>query len=90
MSAGPQRVAIVRVDGIGDALMLVPLVAALRDAGHELGAVLSTRNRDAFAPGTFARVHALERIRVAAARIDARVVRAGAGRGPRRAATTSR
>ena len=61
MSAGPQRVAIVRVDGIGDALMLAPLVAALRDAGHELGAVLSTRNRDAFGPGTFARVHALER-----------------------------
>jgi ADP-heptose:LPS heptosyltransferase len=57
-----RRVLLVRSDGIGDALALTPLVAALRDAGHTLGAVLSTRNRDVFAPGTFERVHVLERI----------------------------
>lgn len=51
-----------RVDGIGDALACTPLVAALRDAGHELGALLSLRNRDAFAGRTFARVHVVERI----------------------------
>jgi hypothetical protein len=38
-------VLLVRLDGIGDALVCAPLVAALRDAGHELGAVFSTRNR---------------------------------------------
>jgi ADP-heptose:LPS heptosyltransferase len=58
----PQRVLLVRVDGIGDALALAPLVAALRDAGHELGAVLSTRNAGVYAPNVLARVHVLERI----------------------------
>jgi len=43
-------------------LTCVPLVAALKAAGHEVGAVLSTRNREAFAAGTFAHVHVLERI----------------------------
>jgi ADP-heptose:LPS heptosyltransferase len=62
MSERRLRVALVRLDGIGDALTLAPLVAALRDAGHELGAVLSTRNREAFLPATFSHVHALERI----------------------------
>lgn len=57
-----ERILLVRMDGIGDALALAPLIAALRDAGHELGAVLSTGNHDAFAPGAFARVHVLERI----------------------------
>ncbi|MBC5810266.1 MAG: glycosyltransferase family 9 protein [Candidatus Eremiobacteraeota bacterium] len=52
----------VRVDGIGDALACAPLVAALRDAGHEVGALLSTRNRDAFAARAFARTHVVERI----------------------------
>lgn len=51
-----------RADGIGDALACAPLVAALRDAGHELGAVLGLGNRDVFAARTFARVHVLERI----------------------------
>jgi ADP-heptose:LPS heptosyltransferase len=55
-------VLLVRLDGIGDALVCAPLVAALKSAGHELGAVLSTRNREAFAAGTFAHVHVLERI----------------------------
>jgi ADP-heptose:LPS heptosyltransferase len=53
---------LVRVDGIGDALACAPLVAALRDAGHELGALFSGRNRDAFAARAFARVHTVERI----------------------------
>jgi ADP-heptose:LPS heptosyltransferase len=57
-----ERVLVVRMDGIGDALALAPLIAALSDAGHELGAVLSVGNREAFAPGVFARVHVLERI----------------------------
>ncbi len=57
-----KRVLLVRLDGIGDALTCVPLVAALKEAGHELGAVLSTRNREAFAARTFAHVHVLERI----------------------------
>ncbi len=56
------RVLLVRADGIGDALACAPLVAALRAAGHEVGAVLGTRNRAAFAPDAFARVHVLERI----------------------------
>ena len=63
ISAIPRRrVLLVRLDGIGDALACAPLVAALAGAGHELGAVLSTRNREAFAPGAFAHVHVLERI----------------------------
>jgi ADP-heptose:LPS heptosyltransferase len=55
-------VLLVRMDGIGDALVCAPLVAALRDAGHSLGAVLTTRNRQAFAERTFERVHTVERI----------------------------
>ncbi len=51
-----------RVDGIGDALACAPLVAALRAAGHELGALFSLRNRGAFAARAFSRVHAVERI----------------------------
>jgi ADP-heptose:LPS heptosyltransferase len=53
---------LVRVDGIGDALVCAPLVAALRDAGHTLGALLTTRNDEAFASKTFERVHVVERI----------------------------
>jgi ADP-heptose:LPS heptosyltransferase len=56
------KILLVRCDGLGDALVCTPLVAALRDAGHELGVVLGTHNRDAFAARTFARVHVLERI----------------------------
>ncbi len=56
------KVLLVRADGVGDALACTPLVAALRAAGHTLGAVLSTRNRAAFAARTFERVHVLERI----------------------------
>ena len=53
---------LVRVDGIGDALACTPLIAALRDAGHKLSAVLTTRNAGIFAARTFERVHVLERI----------------------------
>jgi ADP-heptose:LPS heptosyltransferase len=56
------KILLVRVDGVGDALALTPLIVALRDAGHELGAVLSTRNADVFASTTFAWRHILERI----------------------------
>lgn len=52
----------VRADGIGDALCLAPLVCALRDEGHELGALMTTRNAEAFVDGTFAHVHRVERI----------------------------
>jgi ADP-heptose:LPS heptosyltransferase len=57
-----RNILLVRMDGIGDALALAPLVAALRDAGHRLAAVLATPNRDAYVAGTFAQVHVLERI----------------------------
>ncbi len=56
------RILLVRLDGIGDALACAPLVAALCDAGHELGGLFSTRNAEAFAHRAFARTHALERI----------------------------
>ena len=51
-----------RADGIGDALACAPLVVALRDAGHEIGAVLGIANREVFAARAFSRVHVLERI----------------------------
>ncbi len=56
------KVLLVRADGIGDALACAPLIAALRDAGHTVGAVLGTRNREAFSRDAFAHVHSLERI----------------------------
>ena len=55
------RILLVRLDGIGDALACTPLIAALRDAGHELGVALSTRNAAIFARETFAWTHVLER-----------------------------
>jgi len=45
------RVLLVRLDGIGDAAVCAPLLLALRDAGHEVGAALTTRNAGLFAPG---------------------------------------
>jgi len=56
------RVLLVRLDGIGDALVCTPLIAALRDAGHELGLALSDRNAGVFAAGTAVATHVLERI----------------------------
>ncbi len=51
-----------RLDGIGDAAVCVPLIAALRDAGHEIGAALTTRNAGVYAPATLIAEHVLERI----------------------------
>jgi ADP-heptose:LPS heptosyltransferase len=56
------RVLLVRLDGIGDALVCTPLIAGLREAGHELGLALSDRNADVFAAGTAVATHVLERI----------------------------
>ena len=56
------RVLLVRLDGIGDALVCTPLIAALRDAGHELGLALSDRNAEVFAAGAAESRHVLERI----------------------------
>jgi ADP-heptose:LPS heptosyltransferase len=39
-----------------------PLIAALRDAGHEVGLALSDRNADIFVPQMFLAHHVLERI----------------------------
>ena len=56
------NVLLVRADGIGDALACVPLIAALRAAGHAVGAVLGAANRDVFSVAAVAPVHVLERI----------------------------
>ena len=56
------RVLLVRLDGIGDAAVCAPLIAALRDAGHEVGAAMSTRNAGLYAPGVLIAEHVLERI----------------------------
>jgi ADP-heptose:LPS heptosyltransferase len=56
------RVLLVRLDGIGDAAVCVPLIAALRDAGHEVGVALTTRNAGLFAPNAIHAEHVLERI----------------------------
>ncbi len=53
---------LVRLDGIGDALVCTPLIAALHDAGHELGLVLSDRNAGIFAADTARATFVLERI----------------------------
>lgn len=53
---------LVRADGIGDALACTPLIAALRDAGHTVGAILGPSNGAIFARHTFSAVHVLERI----------------------------
>jgi Glycosyltransferase family 9 (heptosyltransferase) len=56
------RVLLVRLDGIGDAAVCVPLVAALRAAGHEVGVALTTRNAGLFMPEAIVAEHVLERI----------------------------
>jgi ADP-heptose:LPS heptosyltransferase len=58
----PVRVLIVRLDGIGDALVCAPLIAGLLDAGHAVGLALSDRNADVFARDTAVATHVLERI----------------------------
>ena len=56
------RVLVVRLDGIGDAAVCTPLIAALRAAGHAVGMALTTRNAGLFAPGVLVAEHVLERI----------------------------
>jgi ADP-heptose:LPS heptosyltransferase len=56
------RVLLVRLDGIGDAAVCVPLIAALREAGHEVGVALTTRNAGLFAPSAILAEHVLARI----------------------------
>jgi ADP-heptose:LPS heptosyltransferase len=56
------RVLLVRLDGLGDAAVCVPLIAALREAGHEVGVALTTRNAGLFAPRVILAEHVLERI----------------------------
>lgn len=51
-----------RVDGIGDALACAPLLASLREAGHTVSALLTTKNAGVFAPAAFERTHVVERI----------------------------
>jgi len=56
------RVLLVRLDGIGDALVCTPLLEALRVAGHEVGIALSDRNAGVFVRDAFVATHVLERI----------------------------
>jgi ADP-heptose:LPS heptosyltransferase len=56
------RILLVRLDGIGDAAVCVPLLAALREAGHEIGVALTTRNAGLFARDAIVAEHVLERI----------------------------
>ncbi len=56
------RILIVRLDGIGDALVATPLLDALAAAGHDLGIALSDRNADVFVRERFIATHVLERI----------------------------
>ena len=55
------RMLIIRLDGIGDALALTPLIAALREAGHRLGIALSDRNAEIFETKAFLWKHVLTR-----------------------------
>ena len=56
------RILLVRLDGVGDAAVCVPLVAGLRAAGHAVGVALSTRNAGLFAQDAIVAEHVLERI----------------------------
>ena len=56
------RVLLVRLDGVGDAMVAAPLVAALTSAGHSVGAVLTTRNAQCFNEGAFVARHIVERV----------------------------
>jgi ADP-heptose:LPS heptosyltransferase len=55
-------VLLVRLDGIGDALVCTPLLAALRAASCEVGIALSDRNAEVFAADAALATHVLERI----------------------------
>lgn len=59
MNSSPS-VLIVRLDAIGDALALVPLLAALRERGARIDIVLSARNAGAFSKSAVDRVYVEE------------------------------
>jgi ADP-heptose:LPS heptosyltransferase len=56
------RVLLVRLDGIGDAAVCAPLIAALREARHDVGIASTTRNAGLFRPEVLLAEHVLERI----------------------------
>lgn len=56
------RVLLVRLDGIGDAAVCAPLIAAMREAGHFVGIASTTRNAGLFRPQVLLAEHVLERI----------------------------
>ena len=56
------RVLLVRLDGIGDAAVCAPLIAALREGGHDVGIASTTRNAGLFRPEMLLAEHVLERI----------------------------
>jgi ADP-heptose:LPS heptosyltransferase len=56
------KIVLIRVDAIGDALVTTPLIAALRENGHDVGVVLSDANARVFDEHAIAWSHVLERI----------------------------
>jgi ADP-heptose:LPS heptosyltransferase len=56
------KIVLIRVDAIGDALVTTPLIAALRENGHQVGVVLSDANADIFDEHAIVWSHVLERI----------------------------
>lgn len=56
------RALLVRLDGIGDAAVCAPLIAALREAGHGVGIASTTRNAGLYRPDVLLAEHVLERI----------------------------
>lgn len=56
------KIVLIRVDAIGDALVTTPLIAALRESGHDVGVVLSDVNAGIFDQRAFTAQHVLERI----------------------------
>ena len=57
-----KRVLLVRLDGVGDAMITAPLIAALTAAGHAVGALLSTRNAECFSERALIERHVVERV----------------------------
>lgn len=58
--ASSPSVLLVRLDAVGDALTLVPVIAALRRRGCRIGAVLRPVNARVFSPRALDRVHVAE------------------------------
>lgn len=73
MPRNSPSVLIVRLDAIGDAMTLVPLIGALRDQGFRLGAVLRPANAEIFSAAALDRRHILDgSLRTFASEIEAR------------------